>query len=286
MPRWAPRLFFGAVSLAALLIVADLWSGLALRRALGARVAYFVYNRPVLTLMALGVPVAALIRRSSWPTAATLGIVVLAIGQAESGAAVLGAAVAALVFAAIHLLSRKLAIATAALWLVAALAIAPLAGDILASTIPPVLHDRLRGTSSRARVDIARAFGSAVRQSPWVGAGFGASAGMAETDAAAAVAPELRPLLGVGHPHNAALQIWVELGAVGAALTATALLLLLRLMASLRTESLAPRLALLMGAAAVSLVGHGAWQGWWPAALGAAILWLRSTDRLNAEGPA
>jgi O-antigen ligase len=109
---------------------------------------------------------------------------------------------------------------------------------------------------------------------------------MAETDAAAAVAPELRPLLGVGHPHNAALQIWVELGAVGAALTATALLLLLRLMASLRTESLAPRLALLMGAAAVSLVGHGAWQGWWPAALGAAILWLRSTDRLNAEGPA
>jgi O-antigen ligase len=161
-----------------------------------------------------------------------------------------------------------------------------MAGDLLADAIPPALHDRLKGTSSRARVDIDRAFGAVLRQSPWLGAGFGASVGMAETEAAAGVAPELRPFLGVGHPHNAALQIWVELGVVGAILAATALGLLLRLIAGLRTEALAPRLALLMGAAAVSLVGHGAWQGWWPAALGAAILWLRSTDRLGAEGMA
>ena len=35
-------------------------------------------------------------------------------------------------------------------------------------------------------------------------------------------------------------------------------------------------LALLGGVAAVSLVGHGAWQGWWAAAVGAAIVWFRS----------
>jgi hypothetical protein len=27
----------------------------------------------------------------------------------------------------------------------------------------------------------------------------------------------------------------------------------------------------------VSLVGHGAWQGWWPAAIGAALVWLRAS---------
>lgn len=286
MPASARRLFWAAISLAALLIVADLWSGLALRRALGARVAYFVYNRPVLTLMALGVPAMAMLRHAALAAALTLACVGLAIARAESGAAVLGAAVATVAFAAARSLPRKLVIGAAALGLAAALALAPLAGDILAGTMPAALHDRLRGTSSRARVDIARSFGAVVRRSPWAGAGFGASAEMADTDAAAAVAPELRPLLGVGHPHNAALQIWVELGAVGAALATIVVLLLLRLMAGLRRDLLAPRLALLMGAAAVSLVGQGAWQGWWPAALGAAILWLRFTDRFGGESPA
>jgi hypothetical protein len=34
-------------------------------------------------------------------------------------------------------------------------------------------------------------------------------------------------------------------------------------------------LGLMAGVAAVSLVGHGAWQGWWPAAIGAAVVWFR-----------
>lgn len=286
MPRWASALFLGAVSLAAVIIVADLWTGLALRRALGARLAYFVYNRPVLTVMALAVPVTMLFGRYPRATALALASVALAISQAESGAAVLGAAVAVAVFAATLFLPRKLVLAVAGAALVLALTLAPVAGDILAATMPAGLHERLRGTSSRARVDIARSFGAAVREAPWVGAGFGASAEMAETPAAARIAPELRPLLAVGHPHDAALQIWVELGLVGAALAATVQFLLLRLLSGLRDEALAPRLALLAGAAAVSLVGHGAWQGWWPAALGAAILWIRFADRLRAEDPA
>jgi len=31
------------------------------------------------------------------------------------------------------------------------------------------------------------------------------------------------------------------------------------------------------------MVGHGAWQGWWAAALGAAVVFLRIVDRQVGE---
>jgi O-antigen ligase len=87
----------------------------------------------------------------------------------------------------------------------------------------------------------------------------------------------------IGHPHNAALQIWVELGFIGAALAAAVLACVLRGLYDLPLAKLAPRLTLLTGGAAIALVGHGAWQGWWAAALGAALVWLRCAERLLGE---
>ena len=40
----------------------------------------------------------------------------------------------------------------------------------------------------------------------------------------------------------------------------------------------AKSLSLFAAAFAISVVGHGAWQGWWIAALGAAILWFGPSD--------
>jgi hypothetical protein len=54
-------------------------------------------------------------------------------------------------------------------------------------------------------------------------------------------------------------------------------MLLLSRIARLAGEFRAVSLALLAAVAAVSLVGHGAWQGWWPAAIGAAVVWLRAS---------
>jgi hypothetical protein len=48
-------------------------------------------------------------------------------------------------------------------------------------------------------------------------------------------------------------------------------------------------LALFATVAAISLVSHGAWQGWWAAAVGAAIVLARAVERLAsnaAEGTA
>lgn len=286
-PRLAPparKLFLGGVALAATLVLLDLWSDLAFRRALDLRVAYFVHNRPVLTLAALAAAVAALRRHSPALAAVAIGLVLLAVSRAESGAAILGLAVGAVAFGAAGLFPPRVVTSLAALALGLALLSAPVAGRLMTELIPPALHEGLKGTSSQARVDIASAFGAAARAQPWTGQGLGASARLAGAPVAQRVPPALRPLLGVGHPHNAALQIWVELGLPGAVLALVVLALLLRNLAALPREALAPRLALVAGAAAVSLVGHGAWQGWWPAALGTALLWLRFADRPGGEG--
>ena len=100
---------------------------------------------------------------------------------------------------------------------------------------------------------------------------------MGETSVAAACRPSTARSLAVGHPHNAAIQIWAELGAVGAILAAG---VARPRLAIDRGTCRAPRFgaasrALLAAIAAVSLVGHGAWQGWWAAAIGAAIVWFR-----------
>ena len=92
----------------------------------------------------------------------------------------------------------------------------------------------------------------------------------------AAVPAEHRTLLGVGHPHDMPLQAWAETGAVGAGILALAGLLLLARLRRLPAREMAPRLALFAGAFAISVVGHGAWQGWWIAVLAAGIIWFDS----------
>ena len=51
--------------------------------------------------------------------------------------------------------------------------------------------------------------------------------------------------------------------------------LTLRAIDGLDGPAFAAALALTGGALAASLVGQGAWQGWWPAGIGASILWFR-----------
>jgi O-antigen ligase len=66
------------------------------------------------------------------------------------------------------------------------------------------------------------------------------------------------------HPHNAALQVWLELGAVGAALAA-ALAWLLGVAAARATCPAAAAGALASGAV-TAMLSFGAWQAWWIAA--------------------
>ncbi|MBW8813944.1 MAG: O-antigen ligase family protein [Caulobacterales bacterium] len=81
------------------------------------------------------------------------------------------------------------------------------------------------------------------------------------------------------HPHNGALQLWLELGVVGAALAALVWLTLLWSLAGSRRDSVA---AGAMGSAAVyllfGLVSFGIWQEWW-LALGALVAVIVALSR-------
>ncbi|BBK40287.1 hypothetical protein STVA_03070 [Allostella vacuolata] len=82
------------------------------------------------------------------------------------------------------------------------------------------------------------------------------------------------------HPHNAALQWWLELGLPGAVAGMAAILLLARAARRLPTAATrAAGLALLTAGLVVSMLSYGAWQNWWLAAIGLAAAGMATAAR-------
>lgn len=317
LPAWASGLAAALLAAAALYVLASLALELAPQRALGRRaVAPFVMNRPVLTILLIAGPLAAVLascREPFGPTrpavvtrgpafqpprdaerpalspahrlaaAALLGLSALAILRSVSGAAALGLAAGAAAAGLGWVVPRRAALAAVGTGLGLALALAPVEGDLLARFMPDAAHERLVQSSSRARVVIAQSFGAAVAAEPWRGAGYGTAGRFPDVPAAQALEPEMRHMLAVGHPHNSFLQVWAELGLVGAILAGALLFLSLRAVAALPGRVVPAALGLVAAAAAVAFVEHGAWQAWWTASLGAAITWLRAASLESRE---
>lgn len=279
MPPWAPRLAAWLIGAACLYIVVDLAADLPVQRAIGARAAYFIFNRPLLTILLVTGPLAALLyqRGHRFAAPAVLALGAVAILRSISGAAAMGLAAGAAMALVVRFLPRRVGLGLAGTGLALALVLSPVEGDLLARLMPDTIHDKLVQSSSRARVAIARSFGAAVAADPWRGTGYGTSGRFAETPVAARIEPEFRAMLAVGHPHNSFLQIWAELGVVGAVLAGAVLFLMLQRLAHLARPERVAALGLVAAATAVAFVEHGAWQGWWVAGLGAAAAWLRET---------
>jgi hypothetical protein len=273
----------GAVASACILILAELWTGLQLRRALAVQSDPFIFNRPVLTVLTVSLPIVLLLlkRGQVWLGAALAALVVMTVLQSESGAAMLGLVAGAGGYVVARL-SRRLALALACIGLVAAIVSAPFVGALADRTLPPAAHAKLAGSHSVERIEIWKLFGAAVRHEPLIGLGFGVSPRFPETHVAQRMLAENPNLPPAWHPHNAALQVWVELGAVGALLGIVVVLLVVRRFAGFPRALLAHSMALLAAVTAISLVGHGAWQGWWPAAIGTAVVWLLAAEDIDA----
>jgi O-antigen ligase len=84
---------------------------------------------------------------------------------------------------------------------------------------------------------------------------------------------ELMPL----HPHNGALQLWLELGVIGA-LIGAALMLALGVAAS-RSAAPAAGAGMLASAAVTGMLSFGLWQAWWVASLLLAMVALALVPR-------
>lgn len=294
--RWRPTpLLFRALALAvivaAVLVMIELASGLSQRAALGTgKMMTFVFNRPAIVLLLLAVPTAHALwsRPAGWPDralAALLAVVVIVVVfRSESEAAKLGVLVLVPCWT-LAALAPRVALALTALAFVLTMAIAPLLGPTAEKLLPSFVLNRLDVMSAQARIDIWDSFGEVARARPIAGAGFGTSATMHEHKVAAEVSAEHRTLLGVGHPHDMPLQAWAETGVIGAGLLTLAGLFLLARLRQLPVAELAPRLALFAAAFSIATVGHGAWQGWWIAGLGAAILFF-AMDAAPRQGDA
>ena len=270
-----------ALIAAAAFMMAELASDLSVRTALGiGKQMTYIFNRPALTcLMLLPVAVAGLlaVRGGSALDWLLCGALVFVVGgvslDSESGAATLGLLILLASWLAARLLPR-LTLALVALGFFATMVLAPVMGRLGDEALPASLHQRLANSHSRDRVDIWLSFGEAIKARPLLGSGFGTSPTLDRHPVALEVSPPRRQLLAVGHPHSAPVQAWVETGAVGAMFIAFAGLAFFWRLRRLAAPALAPRLALASAAFAVATVAHGAWQGWWIAALALAGAWL------------
>lgn len=261
----------------------ELLTDLAIRIALDlGRQHGFVFNRPMLVnLLLAGAVVPSLFAggtRDRLLGGAALLAVATAIFVSDSGAAKLGLLIMLPVWL-LATLSPRLVLAVVALGFAGAMVLAPVQGRVSDALMPPSLHQKLAGAHTRERVDIWLSFGEVARLRPLHGTGFNTSAAFQDNLLADRVPEPFRRMLAVGHPHSAPIQAWVETGGIGALLLLLAGLALLWSLRNGPARRIAPALGLFAAGFGVASTAHGAWQGWWIAALATSALWLRFSDR-------
>lgn len=279
--------------LAACASAAFAWaSDMALHRLVGGRAFTSDLKRGVTPLAILAFPAVALLTLRHAPAlwrGAILAAAFVAGLFAHSGSAMLGVMAGAL---ALLLAARAPRAATglAGALVVLLLVLAPVIGPVTRAVLPDAVEDVIDRFHARHRMDIWSVFGARALERPVFGHGFGAPDRVAGAPRPTGTPPDplgdatIRNI----HPHNAALQVWVELGLAGALLAGAALLLVLRRIGRLMQGKAATRLACFGAALAVSLVGFGLWQAWWIATLSAAIALFgvarRAEDESQPEG--
>lgn len=86
----------------------------------------------------------------------------------------------------------------------------------------------------------------------------------------------------LGSPRNAALQIWLELGLVGVAVAALALIMAWQAVARSADHLRAAIAAVVVSAATIMFCGLAAWQSWWLTTLGLVAIALTFVARWSA----
>jgi exopolysaccharide production protein ExoQ len=230
-------------------------------RLFGAPAASATYlNRPK-TVLALLLPLVLAIawqRVGPLAAAALAACSTVAFVAGESMAAAVGLVAALAGAAAFRIVGPRAAAAMLAVCVMAA----PLATKLPA--LDTLAERRDLTVSIYHRAAIWQFVGMRIDDKPVLGWGMHASRTMPGGHDVIGRGAELIPL----HPHNAPLQIWLELGGVGAALMAA----LLGFLAINCNGPPVRRIVLgatLFTAVAIASLSYGLWQGWW-----FATLWL------------
>ena len=170
------------------------------------------------------------------------------------------------------------------------------AGMLGAPWIPGLLPnpltegEKLEGLSNSAvhRIQIWQTTASHIRERPWFGHGLDTARALYPQESLVVrtiphsdpkkirqFQAEPIPL----HPHNMILQIWLETGLVGALLTLTAFLLVVRALyvSPLQKTERAAGYGFFVSALFIASISYGAWQAWW-----LSVLWLTAALMIAA----
>lgn len=270
----AGRALVAGMALAAILVVVETATGGAVKALVGNK------SDPVMALKAGSTILVMLL----WPALA-----ILADSDRRLAAAVLAAAIvlplafldgrAALLAAVTGGAAFLLALAarrTTAVLLAATAAIGILAAPFLVLHLVYPLFggfaadDAVLPFSGQHRLEIWRFAAERILERPF--AGWGLNVARVFPGGERILDPASGAMQMPLHPHNAALQWWLELGLPGAAAGAVAVVLFAA--AALRLPGRAAPAAALGQIAAglvIAMLSYGAWQSWWLAAVGIAV---------------
>jgi hypothetical protein len=273
----AGRALGGGIIAAAILILIELATNGAILNFFGhPPIGAFRVNRVVVSIVIL-TPIAAAFFWRSHRLILAGGMSALVVATAfvsASGAAVLGSVLALAALALSWRAPRVMARVTGILALACTLAMPWIAAHVN-DAVPASIHQFMQSASSQIRGEIWRNYALLIQDRPLFGYGLEASRGIAWTDAVAAVPSEALEYLRFGHPHNAPLQIWFELGAVGAAIALAILAIAAWRLTQVPDRFKPFAVAAFAAAFAVACISHGAWQAWWISVLGIALVWWR-----------
>lgn len=191
--------------------------------------------------------------------APTVVVIFLLVGDAARVAFILGVASIVPIYFWRKWMTRAAAIVSIVFIVIAPLVLPPLAG------IAPLRHDAAEVKfSAWHRLQIWSFVGGKIAQKPVLGWGLDSSRAIPGGSAPIPGAPSGQQWLPL-HPHDAALQLWLELGGVGALLFA---LLVARVWLALEAATWPALYAAAAGSSLVTalVVGfgsYGVWEEWW-----------------------
>jgi hypothetical protein len=282
------RVIAAGLAVASVMIVIELLTGGGILALLGQPpVGAYRLNRVIVTVVVMTPIMAAFASRTGHlRLTSVLAVVVFATAVvSSSGAAVMGWAAGALA------LVLALAAPYAMVWVAGMGAVClclamPFLAPEVNNLIPSHLHELMAGASSQIRGEIWRIYAQIGQENPLFGFGLEASRFIVNTSHSEGLSADAITLLSYGHPHNAPLQVWFELGFVGALILAGLLVIVTRRMDRLPTALKPYAVATFSVLFSVACISHGAWQAWWISVIGAVFVWWHIFVRSTSVSPA
>lgn len=262
------------LAVAALVFAFEIANGLLLREFFGGAQDVFRLNRSVVAIV-LFMPIAAVAFGNEKSKSTVSLLIAFVAGSvafySESETAQLAFVVTCIVYV-LSVFLPGLMLLVIPTSIIASIFLFPLVSPYINSLIPEAVHNVVKYSTMGVRADMWAAYASLFGNSFWIGHGVEASYVAGETYKYLGLPGEL---LGQAHPHNLVIQIWYELGLVGALLLAGVILCFARSLKWIPNQFSPSILATTAAVWTVAVVSHGAWQAWWWSLVGlVAIAWV------------